>query len=63
VEVVDHFIREVNVNESKINNEQKKVNRKHQVTSDTFSSLLASVGSAEVMYILKKKKKKLFMTY
>ncbi|XP_075273502.1 zinc finger B-box domain-containing protein 1 isoform X3 [Opisthocomus hoazin] len=47
VEVVDHFIREVNVNESKINNEQKKVNRKHQVTSDTFSSLLASVGSAE----------------
>ncbi|KAM9615411.1 zinc finger B-box domain-containing protein 1 [Morphnus guianensis] len=47
LEVVDHFIREVNLNELKINDEQKKVNSKHQVTSDKFSSLLASVGSAE----------------
>ncbi|XP_050758556.1 zinc finger B-box domain-containing protein 1 isoform X2 [Gymnogyps californianus] len=47
LEVVDHFIKEVNLNESKINHEQKKVNSKHQVTSDKFSSLLASVGSAE----------------
>lgn len=31
----------------KINHEQKKVNSKHQVTSDKFSSLLASEGSAE----------------
>ncbi|XP_075013540.1 zinc finger B-box domain-containing protein 1 isoform X1 [Calonectris borealis] len=47
LEVIDHFIKEVNLNESKINHEQKKVNSKHQVTSDKFSSLLASVGSAE----------------
>ncbi|KAM6063961.1 zinc finger B-box domain-containing protein 1 isoform 1-T3 [Theristicus caerulescens] len=47
LEVVDHFIREVNLTEWKINHEQKKVNSKHQVTSDKFSSLLASAGSAE----------------
>ncbi|XP_029884735.1 zinc finger B-box domain-containing protein 1 isoform X5 [Aquila chrysaetos chrysaetos] len=47
LEAVDHFIKEVNLNEWKINHEQKKVNSKHQVTSDKFSSLLASVGSAE----------------
>ncbi|XP_069648900.1 zinc finger B-box domain-containing protein 1 isoform X3 [Haliaeetus albicilla] len=47
LEVVDHFIKEVNLNESKINHEQKKVNSKHQVTSDKFSSLLVSEGSAE----------------
>ncbi|KAM9279618.1 zinc finger B-box domain-containing protein 1 [Morus bassanus] len=47
LEVVDHFMKEVNLNESKINHEQKKVNSKHQVTSDKFSSCLASVGSAE----------------
>ncbi|XP_054692092.1 zinc finger B-box domain-containing protein 1 isoform X1 [Grus americana] len=47
LEVIDHFIKEVNLNESKINHEQKKVNSKHQVTSDKFSSLPASVGSAE----------------
>ncbi|XP_076197528.1 zinc finger B-box domain-containing protein 1 isoform X2 [Aptenodytes patagonicus] len=46
-EVVDHFIKEVNLNEMKINHEQKKVKSKHQVASDKFSSLLASVGSAE----------------
>ncbi|KAM6357174.1 zinc finger B-box domain-containing protein 1 [Alca torda] len=44
---VDHFIKEVNLNESKINHAEQKVNSKHQVTSDKFSSLLASVGSAE----------------
>ncbi|KAM6199093.1 zinc finger B-box domain-containing protein 1 isoform 1-T2 [Sarcoramphus papa] len=47
LEVVDHFIKDVNLNESKINHEQKKVNSKHQVTSAKFSCLLASVGSAE----------------
>ncbi|KAM6259619.1 zinc finger B-box domain-containing protein 1 isoform 2-T2 [Spheniscus humboldti] len=46
-EVIDHFIKEVNLNELKINHEQKKVKSKHQVASDKFSSLLASVGSAE----------------
>lgn len=55
LEAVDHFIKEVNLNESKINHEQKKVNSKHQVTSDKFSSLLASEGSAEVVYSLGKK--------
>ncbi|KAK4819383.1 hypothetical protein QYF61_003654, partial [Mycteria americana] len=47
LEAVNHFIKEVNLNELKINHEQKKVNSKHQVTSDKSSSLLASVGSAE----------------
>ncbi|KAM6135244.1 LOW QUALITY PROTEIN: zinc finger B-box domain-containing protein 1-like [Pterocles gutturalis] len=47
LEVVDHFIKKVNVNGLKLNHEQKKVNSKHQVTSDKFSSLLSSVGSAE----------------
>ncbi|XP_074009963.1 zinc finger B-box domain-containing protein 1 [Numenius arquata] len=47
LEVVDHFIREVNLHELKVNHEQKKVNSEHQVISDKFSSLLASVGSAE----------------
>ncbi|XP_072724365.1 zinc finger B-box domain-containing protein 1 [Ciconia boyciana] len=47
LEVVNHFIKEVNLNDLKINHEQKKVNSKHQVTSDKSSSLLASVGSAE----------------
>lgn len=56
LEVVDHFIKEINLNELKINHEQKKVNSKHQVTSDKFSSLLASEGSAEVVYSLGKKK-------
>lgn len=55
LEVVDHFIKEINLNELKINHEQKKVNSKHQVTSDKFSSLLASEGSAEVVYSLGKK--------
>ncbi|XP_065530709.1 zinc finger B-box domain-containing protein 1 isoform X2 [Lathamus discolor] len=45
--VADHFIKGINLNESKINQERKTVNSKHQVTSDKFSSLLASVGSAE----------------
>uniref|UniRef100_A0A8C6J7S5 Uncharacterized protein n=1 Tax=Melopsittacus undulatus TaxID=13146 RepID=A0A8C6J7S5_MELUD len=47
LEVADHFIKGINLNELKINQEQKTVNSKHQVTSDKFSSLLASVGSAE----------------
>ncbi|XP_042655841.1 zinc finger B-box domain-containing protein 1 isoform X4 [Tyto alba] len=47
LKVIDRFFKEVNLNESKINHEQKKVNSKHQVTSDKFSSLLTSVGSAE----------------
>ncbi|XP_074690709.1 zinc finger B-box domain-containing protein 1 [Strix aluco] len=48
LEVIDHFFKEVNLNESKINHEQKEVNSKHQVTSDKFSPLLTSVGSAEI---------------
>ncbi|XP_030351423.1 zinc finger B-box domain-containing protein 1 isoform X7 [Strigops habroptila] len=46
-EVVDHFVKGINLNELKIIQEQKTVNSKHQVTSDKFSSLLVSVGSAE----------------
>ncbi|KAM4658729.1 LOW QUALITY PROTEIN: zinc finger B-box domain-containing protein 1 [Amazona ochrocephala] len=46
LEVADHFVKGINLNELKINQE-KTVNSKHQVTSDKFSSLLASVGSAE----------------
>ncbi|XP_010117149.1 PREDICTED: zinc finger B-box domain-containing protein 1, partial [Chlamydotis macqueenii] len=47
LETVDDLIKEVNLNGSKINHEQKKVNSKQQVTSDKFSSLLASAGSAK----------------
>ncbi|KAM6122297.1 LOW QUALITY PROTEIN: zinc finger B-box domain-containing protein 1 [Pterocles gutturalis] len=47
LEVVDLFIREVNMNGLQLNHEQKKVNSKHQVTSDKFSSPLSSVHSAE----------------
>lgn len=56
LEVVDPFIKEVNLNESKINHEWKKVNSKHQVTSDKFSSLLVLESSTEVVYSLGKKK-------
>ncbi|KAM6258121.1 zinc finger B-box domain-containing protein 1 [Porphyrio hochstetteri] len=45
--VSDRFIKEVNLNESKINHNQKRVNSKHQVTSDKFSSHPESVHSAE----------------
>ncbi|XP_064314004.1 zinc finger B-box domain-containing protein 1 isoform X1 [Phalacrocorax carbo] len=47
LEVVDHFIEEVNLNESEINHAQKKVNSKQQIASDKLSSRLVSVGSAE----------------
>ncbi|XP_021136207.1 zinc finger B-box domain-containing protein 1 isoform X2 [Columba livia] len=47
LEAADDFIKEVNPNEPKVNHEQKKVNSKHQVTSDKFSSLPVSVGGAE----------------
>ncbi|XP_071608840.1 zinc finger B-box domain-containing protein 1 [Heliangelus exortis] len=47
LEVIDHFMREVNLSESKMNHEQKKVNSKYQVTSDKFSSLPPSADSAE----------------
>ncbi|XP_061227663.1 zinc finger B-box domain-containing protein 1 isoform X2 [Neopsephotus bourkii] len=47
LEVADHFIKGINLSELKINQERKTVNGKHQVTSDKFASLLASVGSAE----------------
>ncbi|KAM9542728.1 zinc finger B-box domain-containing protein 1 isoform 2-T2 [Guaruba guarouba] len=47
LEVADPFVKGINLNELKINQERKTVNSKHQVTSDKFSSLLASVGSAE----------------
>lgn len=50
LEVADHFVKGINLNELKINQEQKIVNSKHQVTSDKFSSLLASVGRAEIVY-------------
>ncbi|XP_074768378.1 zinc finger B-box domain-containing protein 1 [Athene noctua] len=46
LEVIDHFVKEVNLKESKMNHEQKEVNSKHQVTSDKFSPVLTSVGSA-----------------
>lgn len=52
LEAADDFIKEVNPNEPKVNHEQKKVNSKHQVTSDKFSSLPVSVGGAEVIYSL-----------
>ncbi|KAM9378603.1 zinc finger B-box domain-containing protein 1 [Phaethornis superciliosus] len=47
LEVIDHFMREANLNESKMNHEQKKVNSKYQATSDKFSSLPPSADSAE----------------
>ncbi|XP_010157017.1 PREDICTED: zinc finger B-box domain-containing protein 1, partial [Eurypyga helias] len=47
LEVVDHFSKKVHPKESKINQEQKKVNSKHQLPSDKFPSLLVSVGSAK----------------
>ncbi|XP_071668834.1 zinc finger B-box domain-containing protein 1 isoform X3 [Patagioenas fasciata] len=47
LEAADDFIEEVNLNEPKVNHEQKKVNSKHQVTSDKFSSLPVSGGGAE----------------
>ncbi|XP_053931022.1 zinc finger B-box domain-containing protein 1 isoform X2 [Cuculus canorus] len=47
LQAVDHFIKDVNLNESKINHKQKEVNSKHRVTSDKFSSLLAPAGVAE----------------
>ncbi|XP_010005230.1 PREDICTED: zinc finger B-box domain-containing protein 1 [Chaetura pelagica] len=47
LEAVDHFIKEVNLNKLKVSHEQKKVNSKHQVTTDKFSSRLLSVDSAE----------------
>ncbi|XP_050568545.1 zinc finger B-box domain-containing protein 1 [Cygnus atratus] len=50
LEVVHHFTNEVNLNESKINHEEKKVNCKHQVTSNKFSSLPVSVSSAEELF-------------
>ncbi|XP_027320368.3 zinc finger B-box domain-containing protein 1 isoform X2 [Anas platyrhynchos] len=50
LEVVHHFTNEVNLNESKINHEEKKVNCKHQVTSNRFSSLPVSVSSAEELF-------------
>ncbi|KAM9231230.1 zinc finger B-box domain-containing protein 1 [Leptosomus discolor] len=46
-EVVDYFTKEADLNASKVNHGQKEVNSEHQGTSDKFSSLLASVGSAE----------------
>ncbi|KAM9274802.1 LOW QUALITY PROTEIN: zinc finger B-box domain-containing protein 1 [Cariama cristata] len=45
LEVIDHFIKEVNLN-VEISREQKKVSSKHWATSK-FSSLLVSVRSAE----------------
>ncbi|XP_035190941.1 zinc finger B-box domain-containing protein 1 isoform X2 [Oxyura jamaicensis] len=50
LEVVHHFTNEGNLNESKINHEEKKVNCKHQVTSNKFSSLPVSVSSAEELF-------------
>ncbi|XP_032049340.1 zinc finger B-box domain-containing protein 1 [Aythya fuligula] len=50
LKVVHHFTNEVNLNESKINHEEKKVNCKHQVTSNRFSSLPVSVSSAEELF-------------
>ncbi|KAM6414139.1 zinc finger B-box domain-containing protein 1 [Rhynochetos jubatus] len=47
LEVVDHFSKKVNPEESKINHKQKKANSKHRLPSDKFPSLLVSVGSAE----------------
>ncbi|XP_062458977.1 zinc finger B-box domain-containing protein 1 isoform X4 [Pezoporus occidentalis] len=47
LEVANHFIKGINLNESKIDQERKTVNSKYQFTSDKFASLLASVGSAE----------------
>ncbi|XP_068810507.1 zinc finger B-box domain-containing protein 1 isoform X8 [Struthio camelus] len=47
LEIAHRFIKEVNLDESKINLEQKKINNRHQLTSDKSSSLLTSVGSGE----------------
>lgn len=57
LEVDHHFTNEVNLNKSKSNHEEKKVNCKHQVTSNRFSSLPVSVSSAEVVHSSETKNK------